>query len=456
MTVQTPLPPPPSRSGTRVAGGATTAATPPQPRRAHPVAGLRRVLFVGALTWGAYEVVSILSHEERTEINTYPSAGLATVDIGNDGGREWSSPRTATRWSCGRRSAKGCGRPASAEVVGDVLELRASCPNFGSDWCGVSYELQVPRDLALVVRADSGSVDVTGMTGVVDVDADNGSIELTGLRGTIRASTDNGRVEGFDLRSQSVTVDSDNGSVTLEFTEAPTTVTATTDNGSVEVVVPDDGEAYRVDVQSDNGSETDDVLEDPASPGRSRSAPTTAALPLALRPVRSVCVLHRPGVGAGNRDGDRPIHGIVLDVVVDVLGLGPLGDDGEHAGGGEAIDGSHLEQRSGFHLEAQHAEVGVLVDHPTRAPQQTRVGRGVGALLALEERVGRRDDADVSLDAELVGGAGEGDRQEWIRDSGELRRSDVIGRSWLVRAPARSRSFRPVPRRGSTLTCRCG
>ncbi len=63
-----------------------------------------------------------------------------------------------------------------------------------------------------------------------------------------------------------MTADSDNGSVSLEFTEAPTTVMATTDNGSVEVVVPNDGAAYRVDVQSDNGRETDEVLEDPASP----------------------------------------------------------------------------------------------------------------------------------------------------------------------------------------------
>ncbi len=264
--IETPLPPP---SGAAPASPAVRQ--PPPPRRNRGVRTLwlvfGAVLFVGALTWGAYEVVSILSHEERTEINTYPSAGLATVDVGNDGGSVRVVATDGDEVVVRAEISEGLRATGERqEVVGDVLELRASCPNFGSEWCGVSYELQVPRDLALVVRADSGSVDVTGMTGVVDVDADNGSIELTGLRGTIRASTDNGRVEGFDLRSQSVTVDSDNGSVTLEFAEAPTTVMATTDNGSVEVVVPDDGEAYRVDVQSDNGSETDDVLEDPASP----------------------------------------------------------------------------------------------------------------------------------------------------------------------------------------------
>ncbi len=53
-----------------------------------------------------------------------------------------------------------------------------------------------------------------------------------------------------------MTADTDNGRVQLEFAAAPTTVVATTNNGWVEVVVPDDGTAYRVDVQTDNGSET--------------------------------------------------------------------------------------------------------------------------------------------------------------------------------------------------------
>ena len=59
--------------------------------------------------------------------------------------------------------------------------------------------------------------------------------------------------------------DSDNGRVQLEFAAAPTAVVATSDNGRVEVVVPDDGTAYRVDLRSDNGSETIEVPTDPSS-----------------------------------------------------------------------------------------------------------------------------------------------------------------------------------------------
>ena len=202
MTVQTPLPPPPS--GAEPVTPAVRQQPPPRRNRGVRILWLifGAVLFVGRLTWGAYEVVSTLSHEERTEIATYPAAGLTTVDVDNDGGGSVRVVATDGD-EVGRRAEISEGLRATGErqeVVGDVLELRASCPNFGSDWCGVSYELQVPRDLALVVRGDTGSVDVTGMTGVVDVNADNGSVELTGLSGTIRASTDNGRVEGFDLR----------------------------------------------------------------------------------------------------------------------------------------------------------------------------------------------------------------------------------------------------------------
>ena len=106
---------------------------------------------------------------------------------------------------------------------------------------------------------------MTGTTAAVDVNADNGSVELASVSGPLDVSTDNGRVEGVDLGSSTVTADSDNGRVALEFSVAPMTVVATTENGSVEVVVPDDGTAYRLSLDTDNGSTNPDVPTDPAS-----------------------------------------------------------------------------------------------------------------------------------------------------------------------------------------------
>ena len=55
------------------------------------------------------------------------------------------------------------------------------------------------------------------------------------------------------LRSTTVRADTDNGRVELEFAVAPTTVEASSDNGSVDVVVPDDGETYRVEIAPSHG-----------------------------------------------------------------------------------------------------------------------------------------------------------------------------------------------------------
>lgn len=204
------------------------------------------LLLVGALSWGAYQVVVLLAHEERTEVASY--RGVETIDVSNGAGPvrivagDSDDVVVTSRISDGLRSTGN--RHA---VANGVLELRASCPNFGSDFCYVGYTIEVPRDIAVVARSGHDSVT------------------LSGLAGSVRASSDNGRVEATDLRSASVEADSDNGRVELQFTEAPTTVTATADNGSVEVIVPNDGEAYRLDVESANGSTTEAVPVNSAS-----------------------------------------------------------------------------------------------------------------------------------------------------------------------------------------------
>ncbi len=191
------------------------------------------VLFIGALTAGAYQVVTLLAHEERTETVSYPAAGLTTLDVATGNGAVRVTASDTDEVVVRARISEGLRRTGEdQQVVGDTLRLRASCPNFGSDWCAVDYTLEVPRDLALVLR------------------------------------TDDGPIEGVDLRSPTVDAEADNGRVSLSFATPPEAVTATTDNGSVEVVVPDDGTAYRLDVETDNGERIEDAPIDSSS-GRS-------------------------------------------------------------------------------------------------------------------------------------------------------------------------------------------
>ena len=97
------------------------------------------------------------------------------------------------------------------------------------------------------------------------IDDDNGSIDIRGADGPLRATTDNGSVHATGVRSETVSVDSDNGSVEIEMVTPPLALEATTDNGRVDVVLPDTPDAYAVDIDTDNGSERNDVRTDPTS-----------------------------------------------------------------------------------------------------------------------------------------------------------------------------------------------
>ena len=224
------------------------------------------LLIAATLVWGPYSVVTLLAHEEEVVEQTWPAAGINRLDVDNANGsirivaseRETIDVRAEISHGL-RRTGE------SREVVGDTLQLRGTCPLFGSNFCWVNYEIRVPTDLEIVVDGSNGTVTVTGSSAPLTLDNDNGSVQLADVSGPVQATSDNGRVEGTGLLSRTVTADSDNGRVVLEFAESPMTVVATSDNGRVEVVVPDDGTAYRLDIRSANGGETAEVPTDPNS-----------------------------------------------------------------------------------------------------------------------------------------------------------------------------------------------
>ncbi len=222
---------------------------------------------IGALVWGPYQVVTLLAHETRVETQSFPAAALTTVSIDASAGSVTVEAADTDHVEVRAEISDGLRATGESRTVdGDTLRLRSTCPNFGSDWCHVDYEITMPRDIALVIDSDDGAVDVTGTTGTVDIGADNGSVTLADLSGVLRVSTSNGRVSAARLRSQTATVDSDNGRITLQFAVPPTTVDTSADNGRIEVVVPADGTAYRVHTSTDNGSQQVSVPEDAASP----------------------------------------------------------------------------------------------------------------------------------------------------------------------------------------------
>jgi Toastrack DUF4097 len=247
------LPPPPT--------GPRPTMPPREPKRT-PFAArflwkvFSAVLVLGALVWMPFQVVTLLAHEQRVETQRFDAAGLNTVAV--DGSNGSITIRAADTDTVQVRAEISEGLRKTGEsrrIDGDTLRLHSACPNIGSDWCHVNWDVTIPRTLAVVVETDDGHVSVSGTTAAVDISTDNGGIDLADLSGPVTATTSSGRITAERLSSDTLAAGTANGRVSLVFTTAPTTVDVTADNGRAEVVVPADGTAYRVTAHADNGSE---------------------------------------------------------------------------------------------------------------------------------------------------------------------------------------------------------
>jgi hypothetical protein len=103
-------------------------------------------------------------------------------------------------------------------MTGKTLTLGYRCPDESK--CTASYDIQVPRDMA--VRASSA----------------NGEIRLSALAGPVQASSHLGLISASGLTSSTASFTSDLGEIDAVFTTAPTTVHATTDMGAINIRVP--------------------------------------------------------------------------------------------------------------------------------------------------------------------------------------------------------------------------
>ncbi|HEY8548057.1 MAG TPA: hypothetical protein VIL36_23525 [Acidimicrobiales bacterium] len=214
---------------------------------------------------GVVQVVILVAHETRTIESTFPAADLGLVEIdGEAGGRVEVVGTDADEVRVVATIDHGLRRTGYGErIEGDRLVLSSSCPIVGSTFCRVHIRVEMPASLPLIVSNDAGSIVVSDIDADVDLRTDAGSVEATRIGGTLQARSDAGSVTGVGLRSAHVTADSDAGSVSLDFARAPTAVAATSDAGTVEVVVPPDGEVYKVTADSDAGNVTTAVATAP-------------------------------------------------------------------------------------------------------------------------------------------------------------------------------------------------
>ncbi|MEU8271924.1 DUF4097 family beta strand repeat-containing protein [Sphaerisporangium sp. NPDC049002] len=138
------------------------------------------------------------------------------------------------------------GKPTTRHPVSDdVLTLDYKCGE--ADWgCGVDYEVEVPRGLAIKLDAGSGDITLRTLSGEVDAKTGSGAIDANGLAG------------------KKAVAQTGSGDVELRYTGVPDDVHVSTGSGTGIVRVPQG--AYHVTTRTGSGERKVDVTSDDSSP----------------------------------------------------------------------------------------------------------------------------------------------------------------------------------------------
>ena len=139
---------------------------------------------------------------------------------------------------------------ASHELRGTTLTMSYSCPT--ELVCGMSYVVQVPRDVAVSVSTSAGSVT------------------LTSLAGTVSARAAAGLITAVDLRCDVASFNSNAGGIIATLSVVPRSLTASTNVGPITLTVPG-SVAYQVVTHTVVGTSTITVRRG-GSPAHSISA----------------------------------------------------------------------------------------------------------------------------------------------------------------------------------------
>lgn len=124
---------------------------------------------------------------------------------------------------------------ATHSLRAGTLTISYSCPV--EIVCGVTYDVQVPRGVAVTVTAGAGAITLTSLNGTVSARAAAGLITAVGLRSATASFTSNA------------------GGVFASFASAPRSLTANTNVGPITLTVPGSA-AYRISTHTFVGSAT--------------------------------------------------------------------------------------------------------------------------------------------------------------------------------------------------------
>jgi hypothetical protein len=178
------------------------------------------------------------AHHPPPQVFTVSARVTALVINGGSGSVDVTGSSRSTV-SVSQQASYSGKPPAAAHVLrGTTLTLSYRCP--AQIVCGMAYEVQVPRGVAVTVGSGAGAVT------------------LTSLAGPVTARADAGLITGVDLRSAVASLKSNAGGVVAAFSAAPSSLTATTTVGPITLTVPG-SVAYRVSTHTVVGTSSVNV-----------------------------------------------------------------------------------------------------------------------------------------------------------------------------------------------------
>ncbi|MFF7457311.1 DUF4097 family beta strand repeat-containing protein [Kitasatospora sp. NPDC008115] len=279
-------------SGTAPGAGERTPGerTPADARRGHRAWRVLGTLVLAVtLVVGAVQTWAIAVHQRTRSESSYPVAvtrlrldtGSAAVRIRP--GREGEVVvRQRLDWMVRMPVV-------SALFDQDRLDVRMRCNQVlpaTELGCGAEIELDVPSGVAVTGRLSSGSVDVSGVAGEIDLVSTSGEVVLSDVSGPVTVRTTSGSVRGSRLGAPTVTAAATSGSVELGFAAVPRAVDIGVTSGSVVLGLPR-GSRYDFEGGASplaRGS-IDPALADRSSPNKIRASVSSGSVTVFAKDV---------------------------------------------------------------------------------------------------------------------------------------------------------------------------
>jgi hypothetical protein len=164
-------------------------------------------------------------HCEMRE-QSVPAIGKLDLDAGQNGGvtiKGWLRGDTLVR---ARIEGSGDTEAAAAFVTSQVMinssggQVRATGPaSANNSWWSVSYEVFVPQNTDLTLKAHNGGVSISDVRGQLHFDVNNGGVHLKRVAGDVSGATVNGGIQvelaGAMWDGRQLEVSTRNGGVTV-------------------------------------------------------------------------------------------------------------------------------------------------------------------------------------------------------------------------------------------------